>query len=68
MIRLFMLFLLLLAPLRAQTAAFPERVQRVIQAYAHPKGAGPLGYANIAAKLRLHEDASQCSRRLEVPP
>ena len=37
----------------------------MIEAYAHPKGSGPLGYANIAAKLRLHEDAAQCSRRLE---
>ena len=30
-----------------------------------PRAAGPLGYANIAAKLRLHEDAALCSRRLE---
>jgi hypothetical protein len=37
----------------------------VIDAYAHPKSNGPLGYANIAAKLRLHEDAALCSRRLE---
>ena len=37
----------------------------MIDAYAHPKSTGPLGYANIAAKLRLHEDAALCSRRLE---
>ena len=37
----------------------------MIDAYAHPKGTDALGYANIAAKLRLHEDARLCSRRLE---
>ena len=57
--------LLLSLPLRAATPAFHERVRAVIEAYAHPKGSGPLGYANIAAKLRLHEDAALCSRRLE---
>lgn len=65
MTRLFLLSGLLLVPLRAQTPPFPERIQRVIQAYAHPKSTGPLGYANIAAKLRLHEDAGLCSQRLE---
>ncbi len=37
----------------------------MVDAYAHPKSAGPLGYANIAAKLWLHEDAALCSQRLE---
>ncbi len=37
----------------------------VIDAYAHPKPARPLDYHNIAAKLKLHEDAALCSRRLE---
>jgi hypothetical protein len=53
--------------LLAQAAAppFAQRVSSVIDSYAHPKTPGPLGYANIAAKLRLREDAAQCSRRLE---
>ncbi len=37
----------------------------MIEAYAHPKGTGPLGYANIAAKLRLHEDREPVFARLE---
>src|ERR1039458_10567933 len=31
-------------PLHAQAPAFPQRMQFVIDAYAHPKTAGPLGY------------------------
>ncbi len=65
MIRLILLSSLLLISLRAQTPPFAQRVQRVIQAYAHPNSTGPLGYANIAAKLRLHEDAGLCSQRLQ---
>ncbi|HXB68156.1 MAG TPA: hypothetical protein VNY05_07925 [Candidatus Acidoferrales bacterium] len=57
--------LLLCLPLHAQTPPFAQRAKFVIDAYAHPKSSGALGYANIAAKLRLHEDAAQCSRRLE---
>jgi hypothetical protein len=62
-----LIWLCLLCCLSASAAAppFGQRVQFVIEAYAHPKGSGPLGYANIAAKLRLHEDAALCSRRLE---
>jgi hypothetical protein len=63
--RLAILCALLCLPLRAAAPPFAQRVRFVIDAYAHPKGAGPLGYANIAAKLRLHEDAAACSRRLE---
>lgn len=61
------LLLAALAPLiaPAQTLPYTARVQYVIDAYAHPKGSGPLGYASIAAKLRLHEDPALCSRRLE---
>ncbi len=56
----------LLTRLRASAPPeFDARVRSVIDAYAHPKGSGPLGYANIAAKLRLREDAAQCSRSLE---
>lgn len=51
--------------LSAHTPEFDKRVQFVIETYAHPKGAAPLGYANIAAKLRLHEDPALCSRSLE---
>jgi hypothetical protein len=51
--------------LSARTPEFDRRVQSVIGAYAHPKAPGPLGYANIAAKLRLHEDPELCSRTLE---
>jgi hypothetical protein len=52
-------------PLRAGTPEFDRRVRSVIDTYAHPKGTGPLGYANIAAKLWLHEDLALCSRSLE---
>jgi hypothetical protein len=68
MTRLVWLCLLIGTPLAAQTPQgppFADRVRFVIDAYAHPKSTGPLGYANIAAKLRLHEDAALCSRRLE---
>jgi hypothetical protein len=65
MIHLASLGLLLALPLQAQTPPFAQRAQFVIDAYAHPKSSGPLGYANIAARLRLHEDAELCSRRLE---
>src|SRR5215831_2343930 len=44
---------------------FRERVQFVIDAYAHPKNRALLSYAGIAAKLKLHEDPALCSRRLE---
>jgi hypothetical protein len=65
-VRRFLPLLLLLAGVAIAAAPpFTERVTYVIDAYAHPKSPGPLGYANIAAKLRLHEDAAQCSQRLE---
>src|ERR1035438_6483568 len=51
--------------LHAQAPPFEQRVRGVVEAYAHPAGAGPLGYANIAAKLWLHEDSALCSQRLE---
>jgi hypothetical protein len=65
MTRLLPLLCLACITLHAETPPFRDRVQSVIESYAHPKSAGPLGYANIAAKLRLHEDAALCSRRLE---
>jgi hypothetical protein len=57
------LWLLLPAALYAQAPPFDQRVRSVVEAYAHAPG--PMGYANIAAKLWLHEDAAGCSRRLE---
>ncbi len=51
--------------LDAAAPEFDKRVRFVIDAYAHPKGSGPLGYANIAAKLWLREDPALCSRSLE---
>jgi len=65
MTRLWWCCFLLALPLRAGTPEFDQRVRFVIEAYAHPKAAGPLGYAGIAAKLRLREDPALCSRRLE---
>jgi hypothetical protein len=59
------LLLLLSIPLIAAAPPFSDRVQSVIGAYAHPKTSGPLGYLNIAAKLRLREPCPQCSPRLE---
>jgi len=56
---------LLAISLHAQAPPFAQRAQFVIDAYAHPKGSRGLGYANIAAKLKLREDAAECSRRLE---
>jgi hypothetical protein len=44
---------------------FAERTKFVVDAWAHPKGGAPLHYAQIAARLKLHEDAALCSRRLE---
>jgi hypothetical protein len=63
--RILWVCLLLETALHAQAPPFEQRVRGVVEAYAHPAGAGPLGYANIAAKLWLHEDAALCSRRLE---
>jgi len=60
-----LLFLALPLCLCAQTPAFEQRVRNVVEAYAHPSNTGALGYANIAAKLWLREDAAVCSRRLE---
>jgi hypothetical protein len=49
----------------AQAPPFDQRVRSAVEQYAHPANHGALGYANIAAKLWLHEDAALCSRRLE---
>jgi hypothetical protein len=60
-----LLSLALCLHLSASTPEFDKRAQFVIETYAHPKAAAPLGYANIAAKLRLHEDEAICSKSLE---
>jgi len=65
MIRRMGLLFLLALPVWPGTPEFDQRVRSVIDAYAHPKTTGALGYANIAARLWLHEDAAGCSRRLE---
>lgn len=59
--------LALLLPVAAadKSASFAERMQSVIDVYAHPKGTGEPGYATIAARLYRHEDAAWCSRRLQ---
>jgi hypothetical protein len=57
--------LLMAASAEAATPAFEQRVRSVIDVWAHPKGHGDAGYATIAARLWLHEDADWCSRRLE---
>lgn len=59
------LWLLLPAVLYAEAPPFDQRVHAVVEAYAHPVAGGPLGYANIAAKLWSREDSVLCSRRLE---
>jgi hypothetical protein len=59
------LWLLMPAVLCAQAPSFDQRMRSVVEAYAHPASAGAPGYAHIAAKLWLHEDAALCSRRLE---
>lgn len=65
MIRYLLLAALLPFVAPSQTMPYAARARFVIDAYAHPKSPGPLGYANIAAKLSLREDAELCSRRLE---
>ena len=65
MTRLVGICVLLSLPALARTPEFDRRARSVIDVYAHPKTSGPMGYANIAAKLWLHEDATLCSRRLE---
>ncbi|HLJ17226.1 MAG TPA: hypothetical protein VKV15_22215 [Bryobacteraceae bacterium] len=57
--------LLVSLQLAAQTPPFAERSHAVISYFAHPAGSRDSGYATIAAKLALHEDAAWCSRRLE---
>ena len=48
----------------AQAPNFSQRMRSVIEVYGHP-ATRDSGYATIASKLYLHEDAAWCSRRLE---
>ncbi len=59
--------LLLLAgvPACAGTPPFADRKLAMIDPYAHFKGPGDYGYAEIAAKLWKHEDSTWCSQKLE---
>ena len=52
-------------PLSGEPPPFPDRVRSTINFYAHPQNDRDAGYAAIAARLSLHEDAAWCSRRLE---
>jgi hypothetical protein len=63
--RLSVIALLFACILRAETPSFEERKLAMIDAYAHYKGPGDYGYAEIAAKLWRHEDAAWCSQKLE---
>ena len=65
MTRAIVLALLVLCSAAAEPASFTDRKAFVIDAYAHPKGKGEPGYATIAARLYLREDAEWCSRRLQ---
>ena len=60
-----MIWLLALCGTAVAAPPFAERTKFVVDAWAHPKGGAPLHYAQIAARLKLHEDAALCSRRLE---
>ena len=57
---------LLLGAVQASAAvpAFQERADAMIDAYAHYSGKGDYGYAEIAARLKRHEQPAWCSKRL----
>ena len=44
---------------------FKERADAMIDAYAHYEGKGDYGYAEIAARLKRHEQPEWCSKKLE---
>jgi len=56
---------LLFAAAALHAATFEQRKLEMIDAYAHFKGPGDYGYAEIAAKLWRHEDPAWCSQKLE---
>jgi hypothetical protein len=60
-----LLLLIACLSLPAATPEFQKRVDFVIDTYAHPQVGRAQDYHNIAAKLKRHEDAALCSRRLE---
>src|SRR5690349_15208596 len=62
--RLLLCLLLTAAAAWAEAPPYAERVRMAIDPYAHPKGQRDGGYATIAARLYLHEDAAWCSKRL----
>lgn len=53
------------AAIAAPSPSFSERRLAIIDAYAHFKGPGDYGYAEIAAKLWRREDPAWCSQKLE---
>jgi hypothetical protein len=64
MMRVLALAIFFCVQISAQSTDFSRRMRSVIDVYAHP-AARDSGYATIASKLYLHEDAAWCSRRLE---
>jgi len=52
-------------PVSAAPPTFQERADAMIDAYAHYNGKGDYGYAQIAARLKRHEQREWCSRKLE---
>ncbi len=63
--RLLAVTLLLSFAANAQVMPAGQRARMVIGFYGHPPAGVQPGYATIAAKLWLHEDAALCSKRLE---
>ena len=62
-----LIWLLAVVPAAAgrRAAVRGARAKFVVDAWAHPKGRRAAQLCQIAARLKLHEDAALCSRRLE---
>ena len=58
------LALLLAQGLAAETPEFLVRRDKLLEFQTQPQSAGPLGYAAIAARLKLHRTPEICSRSL----
>jgi len=59
------LLLIFAASASAAVPTFQQRADAMIDAYAHYSGKGDYGYAEIAARLKRHEQPEWCSKRLE---
>lgn len=60
-----MLSLLFATHASAAVPTFQQRADAMIDAYAHFNGPGDYGYAEIAARLKRHEQPEWCSKKLE---